>query len=111
MIINPIWFYLIQVSNSFKIASGVGAAILGVVAFFIFAASQETYYEETEEKYIKVCKLCIKVAVILLVLAVVLPSQETCYQMLIASQVTTENINTLIDTVKNCVDYIVNALK
>lgn len=35
-----------------------------------------------------------------------LPSEETCYKMMISAQVTEENINKAEDVIKDSVDYI-----
>lgn len=35
-----------------------------------------------------------------------LPSKKTCYQMMIASQITDDNIQKAEDTIKKSVDYI-----
>lgn len=40
-----------------------------------------------------------------------IPAKETCYQMMIASQVTDENIQSAEDVIKKFVDYIFEKLK
>jgi hypothetical protein len=48
----------------------------------------------------------IVIAIISLVLGNLLPSRETCYQMLTASAFTYENVDYAIETGKDIVDYI-----
>ena len=46
------------------------------------------------------------VGVLLMTLNMLLPSKKTCYQMMIASQVTEENVKKAEDVIKDSVDYI-----
>lgn len=95
--INPWIFYLISLSDTLKWATGIlaGVAFIGV---FIF-------YDENS----KYAKRCFIVGCISLVICLFLPSKDICYKMLIASQVTTENIENAKETVKDVVDYIIEA--
>ncbi len=122
MIINPIWFYIISVSEIVKYTSITGAVLF--VAFTVIwciglgddyfnhgNSNDRLHFKERNAKEIKILKWLIVGVVINGILAVFIPDKTTCYQMLIASQVTVENVNNITDVVKNCVDYIVNALK
>lgn len=48
---------------------------------------------------------------ILSIISLILPNKETCYQMMIASQVTDTNIEKTIDAIKNATDYIVEKIE
>ena len=102
MIINPIWFYLIDLSdklyNLFIVLACVSAAVVSI----ILSVEMKQYYG-LSKKLIIVC-------IVMIILSVLLPDKETGYQMLVASQVTTDNVNNAIETIKNCVDYIVEAM-
>ena len=108
-IINPWLFYLVDVIGNFKtaclgllliIAIGFGATVLIEVG----GAADELELDEV--KVIKTLKRMVAVAVLLMTLDMLLPSKKTCYQMMIASQVTEENIQKAEDTIKSSVDYI-----
>lgn len=54
---------------------------------------------------------CILETLILSIISLILPNKETCYQMMIASQVTDTNIEKVVDAVKDAADYIVERTK
>lgn len=62
--------------------------------------------ELDEVKVIKTIKKKIIVIALLITFAIFLPSKKTCYQMMIASQITDNNIQKAEDVIKNSVDYI-----
>ena len=41
-----------------------------------------------------------------MIFAIVIPSQSTCYKMIIASQVTAENLDKVEDTIERIADYV-----
>ena len=45
-------------------------------------------------------------SIFLLIVIPFIPSKETCYKMMVASQITDNNIQKAEDTIKNSVDYI-----
>ena len=116
-IINPWVFYLLNIMEN--IVSSI------IIALFIFGIAYVSYaiiwyvelsfsYFDDEDKYpsplaiVKKWKIPLIICIVILVLT---PSKETCYKMLIASQVTTENIESAKETVKEVADYIVESAK
>lgn len=59
----------------------------------------------------KTNKRLLVVSLSMLIVITFIPSKETCYQMMVASQVTEENIKSAEDVIKNSVDYIFEKLK
>jgi len=116
-IINPWVFYLLNILEN--VVSGIVIAlfIFGIVlasyAIIWFVELPTSYYDD-EDKYpsplaiVKKWKIPLIICIVVLVLT---PSKETCYKMLIASQVTTENIESAKETVKEVADYIVESAK
>lgn len=98
-IINPWIFYLISLADSFKWASGIVAIIAIILSFLAY------------EEGVKLAKILFAVACVSCVICLLIPSQNVCYKMLVASQLTTENINNAKETIKNIVDYIIEASK
>lgn len=98
-IINPWMFYLISLSDTLKWTTGI-LTIIAIIGVFMFC--------DQDDKYTKRCFI---VGCISLVICLFLPSKDTCYKMLIASQVTTENIENAKETVKDVADYIIEATK
>ena len=65
--------------------------------------------DEDEEKLKankKTNKRLLVVSLSMLIVITFIPSKETCYQMMVASQVTEENIKSAEDVIKDSVDYI-----
>lgn len=107
-IINPWLFYLVDVIGNFKsscfvllliIVIGFGATVL----IEIGEAADELELDTV--KVIKTLKRMV-VGVLLMTFNMLLPSKETCYKMMIASQITDNNIQKAEDTIKEPVDYI-----
>ena len=108
-IINPWWFYLVDVIGNFKLAClallliiviGFGATVLIEVG----GVADELGLDEA--KVIKTLKKIVIVVALLITFDMFLPSKKTCYQMMIASQVTEENVKKAEDVIKDSVDYI-----
>jgi hypothetical protein len=116
-IINPWVFYLLNILEN--VVSGIVIAlfIFGIVLAsyaIIWCVELSTSYYDGENEYpsplaiVKKWKIPLIICIVVLVLT---PSKETCYKMLIASQVTTENIESAKETVKEVADYIVESAK
>lgn len=100
-IINPWMFYLISLSNTLKWVIGIFAIIAIIGSLCI--------YDECRD--VKLAKRVFIAGCASIIIWLFIPSKDTCYKMLIASQVTTENIENAKETVKDVVDYIIEATK
>lgn len=100
-IINPWIFYLISLSDTLKWAFCIFAIIAIIGSFYIC----------DEHENVKLAKRVFIVGCVSIIICLFLPSKDTCYKMLIASQVTTENIENAKETVKDVADYIIEATK
>ena len=112
-IISPWLFYLVDVIDNFKstnfvllliIVIGFGATVLIEVGGEVGGAADEL--ELDEAKVIKTLKKMVVAGVLLMTFDMILPSKKTCYQMMVASQVTEKNIQSAEDIIKDSVDYI-----
>lgn len=102
MIINPIWFYLMGVSEylgMFLIVFGVISLISGFTVALVASI--------LEFKIDGIFKKFFIIGGIVTFLGCLMPSKETCYQMLIASVITKDNIEFTVETSKEVVDYII----
>lgn len=108
-IINPWLFYLVDVIGNFKslcfvllliIVIGFGTTVL------IEIGGSVDELELDEAEIIKTLKKIFVAGVLLMTFDMLLPSKKTCYQMMIASQVTEENVKKAEDVIKDSVDYI-----
>lgn len=106
-IINPWLFYLVDVIDNFK---SVCFALLLFVVLGFAATTVIKYGEDEDEldevKVIKNIKKLVIFAALLVTFDMFLPSKKTCYQMMIASQITDNNIQKAEDVIKDSVDYI-----
>lgn len=102
-IIHPIWFYIFNVCQHLSELSFI-ALLLSIggfaMAFFILDFCD----------FKCVCKKFIIAIAILLSLTIFVPSQKTCYQMMVASLATHENVEIAAGTAKNVVDYIIESV-
>lgn len=108
-IINPWLFYLVDVIGNFKSACFVLILLIvigfGVITLIEIGEAADEL-ELDEAKVIKNLKKMAIVVVLLMTFNMLLPSKKTCYQMMIASQITDNNIQKAEDVIKNSVDYI-----
>ena len=114
-IIDPSWFYWVQVLECFRIillafgSVAAAAAIFGA-GFVIFNFE----YGPSDGDYImgkKMLKIFAPAAIVMLVAVILVPSKETMIEMQIANLATNENVNVTVKAIKNAVDYIINAAK
>lgn len=100
MIINPIWFYLIGMAGTLQV-------VMTFIVIFIVASGIMIVLDKGFSKESK--KLCV-IGSILAVLLCLIPSEETCYQMMAASLITKDNIEYVTETGKDIVDYIIESV-
>ena len=74
----------------------------------------QKYIDETRESFETTKKLFIKVLVLLLMtitMQILVPVKETCYQMLVADQLTYENVNKITEGGKEAIDYFFDKIE
>ena len=113
--INPIWFYLMNVltgMRSLLCISGGVVLIFSAIAFIIWTVDVDiTDLEDDKKKILKLFKKIIIVSFISLFIGVLVPSKETCIEMMIASQVTHENVTTTKEEIYEMIDYVTAKVK
>ena len=106
-IINPLFFYLIHLADNLRTTAGI--LIFIGLAIIIFS----TTLWGMMDGFIKCTHTLIKTFIIVICVSIVIvifiPSQETCYQMFVASLATPDNLNWVVDTGKSIADYIVES--
>ena len=108
MIINPLWFYLISVSSNLQMA----CAIIAVFAFILIfiGALMFPILEDMGAEFKGWGPKLMIIGIICTFISILVPSKETCYQMMVASLVTKENIEMTAEAGKEAVDYIVDSI-
>ena len=110
--INPMWFYLMNVSEGIKIfLCFLGGISLVFVTFAIHIWLIEKdvdimNLEDDEKKKFKLFKNIIVASIILLFIGILTPSKETCVEMMVTSQVTHESVSATKEEIYEIIDYI-----
>ena len=107
-IINPWMFYLVDCLEGLKMVCIISVPVLVVVIGFLTATIDDLGRGEEKElkSAIRTRKIVILFSILLLIVIPFIPSKETCYKMMVASQITDNNIQKAEDVIKNSVDYI-----
>lgn len=112
-IISPWLIYLINASLGIRISLSFIGSLLLVLAWSLYTNSDTTFVwsdsykdQELSKKYKRTKNVAIAIAVLVLLTAFLIPSKNTCYQMLAAHYMTYENVDALGGQAKDVVDYI-----
>lgn len=110
-IINPLWFYLIDVVSEIDLICMIILIIaciaLAIISLLMFFESAESYLVEPEKQaYFKYLKTTLKVIIPCIILTILTPSSDTIYKMIIADNITPHNIEVVGDTIEGGIDYI-----
>ena len=114
-IISPVLIYLIGISSNIQWLCNLlaGLAIsLAVVASVIWLINEVEMYDDEDKQY--TVRLCLKIikysliyAVILAVIASLIPSKEVATAMVVANYITPDNLQGTNDVIKsNLQDYV-----
>lgn len=110
-VINPLFFYIVDVADALKALLGFGGGAVFIITLLVFVIEATTdgldYIETAEWKAYKTIFIVSGIAIIL---GILLPSEATCYKMIVASFLTPDNLNLLGEGVTNAVDYIVESV-
>lgn len=98
-IINPWVFYLIDMVDGWKTILQLCGGLLWIILFFSIILPFDDFNGLNK-------KLFIKIAIPLTIVASLIPSSLTIYKMVIADNVTPNNIQIVGDTVEDGIDYI-----
>lgn len=102
-IVNPWIFYLAEICEGLKLV--VIFAVL-IICIYLMIRMVGYYTDGRKHWWDKNFKIMTIVGLLFLVLSVAIPSQDTCYKMIIASQVTAENLDKVEDTIERIADYV-----
>lgn len=114
-IIDPKWFYLIEISNKIgPVAWGIGVIIvLGSVFLMILLVLGQASSSEDElmlSGMFKRTKTIFIIGAIVACIGCFCPSENTCYKMIVASYLTPNNISIAQGETEKLIDYIVRKI-
>lgn len=106
-IINPWLIYFVDCLGLVQLSCILMVVALVVAIPILTCRMDDLKYKEKELKSARrTRKIVIFFSILLLIVVPFIPSRETCYKMMIASQVTDNNIQKAEDVIKGSVDYI-----
>lgn len=107
-IINPWLFYLVDCLEGLQIVFILVLIALAFAILMITATISDLGWNDKEEMKSarRTRKILIFFSILLLVAIPLIPSRDTCYKMMVASQITDNNIQKAEDVIKDSVDYI-----
>lgn len=108
-IIDPKWFYWLQVCDSIRFLFFLLAAFLGIAASVLALIMMEMYEEELRKAKNTIIVLSVFIFVFV-VAGILTPSKETMIEMEIAKHVTYESAATVIETITDTTDELLEKL-
>lgn len=119
-IINPWVFYLADICDSAALVGAVIGRILTMVglcllAFGIYSIHDGTEFNDKNEvksgkQTFKYAKTTLIVAGIMIGAAILIPSKETIYKMMLADVATYENVDLTAESIEEAFDHIIDKL-
>ena len=115
--INPMWFYLMNVGDSLKnflFITGISTLLVAGLLCVMWYADDcvdVSDMDDDEKKVFCIFKKFIVASIIAIVIGIFVPSKETCIEMMVASQVTHENVTATKEEIYEIVDYITDKVK
>lgn len=104
-IINPWLFYLVDCLDGLKMLCILAVPLLVFVIGYITFTIDDLGRGDGKE-LIRTRNIVILFSISILVVIPFIPRKETCYKMIVASQITDTNIQKAEDVINNSVDYI-----
>lgn len=111
MIINPMFFYLMQVSESIGMAMTICGPLLLLASLIMFIISDECFDTEAKKALVLLSKRLIPTGIIIFFIGLLLPDKDTLLLMQAAKLATTDNVNSVFEALKAAMDYAVTILK
>lgn len=116
-IISPWVFYWIDLIENISCGASVFFVLIAIAigsysfAFFLYITGESSYDEKEKvegmkKAYFNFAKKSLVALVVLQVIQTFIPDEKTMYTMLVAQNVTVENLETATDVIKDSVDYI-----
>lgn len=105
-IINPAWFYWINVADTLKSVF----VVLFVVSCAVMLATLICGFCDDDDDARRRLKYVLPAFVICLLAMAFSPSKDTLIEMQVAKIATVDNAKLTVDALKSAVDYIINAI-
>lgn len=113
-IINPSWFYWINVVQSAKILSAVACGISLIAMVILLAAwitERDCWDDDDERTFKRMFRSVVVAAVVFTLLTVFIPTRNMLIEMQVARFATYSNAEWTVDAIKSAVDYVIDAIQ
>lgn len=120
-IVSPSFVYFLSISNNLRdlftflaVILLIAVGVIAIIAYVSFDYGKDYGKDDQDfKRYLslkKVLKILIPGLIVTSLMAIFLPNKNTLIEMKIASLLTKENISLTIETIKETVDYVVEAI-
>ena len=110
-IISPWFFYFARIADTL----GIGLIIFGCIAILISILVLCSSLDDNETSFVKKSVKAIIIGVVIIILGIFCPSEDTCYKMALAKFATPQNIQAITeyagDTASNINDSVSDIIK
>lgn len=112
-IIDPMWFYWLQVADDVKFLSALVGSIGGIVAaaFWLWAVGSGEVDFEEGKRVAKTAKRYAIMFCLIFIIGIFIPSKQTLIEMEIARHATYGNVDSIKEQIKDAADYILDKLE
>lgn len=112
-IINPMWFYWLQVVDDGKFLAGVVGIIGGIIAtaIWLWAVGSGEVGIDEGKRIAKVAKRYVIIFCLVFIIGIFIPSKQTLIEMEIAKHATYSNIKSIKEQITDAADYILDKLE
>ena len=112
-IIDPMWFYWVNVVDWFKgviLVIAIIAIVAALIRFVTATADKDWDSESQNKQKMKSARVLAVIAAIAFMVSTFIPSKQTLIEMQVARFATYENAEWTVETIKQAVDYIIEAV-
>ena len=111
MIINPMFFYLMYVSENISIALTICGPLSAIIGCMGYGFACDVFYDVEKEKVLATCRSMIVMGIISFFIGLLIPDKDTLLLMQAAKLATTDNVNSVFEALKAAMDYAVTILQ
>ena len=114
-IINPMWFYWLQVVDGiqgiFFVVAVLSAIVLIVCGIITLALYVDDCFEDELKKIAKCLRPTLLILAVSMLLVVFIPSKKTLIEMEVAKHATYSNVESIKEQITDAADYILDRLE
>ena len=111
-IIQPYLFYLADMASRVRfIFNVVGLLAFGLGVLFLISWLDEDVKFRHAEWILPIMRICLTLTILSIIIMLFVPTTETVYKMIIAQNVTNDNLAKALEIIKQSIDYLVDVIR